>query len=138
MNRKLLAKLSIFAVFIGLINYISTAPANALVVTATGTSPSICNQNVDVTTGVTAERLANGDCLIKFSSATTIVWNIPTGFGSAKVLIVGGGGGGGGGGTRNGSLCSSADHAARIGGGGGGGGGGIGGGAGGCVCRGGG
>ena len=106
-------------------NFVFIQPAKAALVTATGTNPSICNQNVDVTTGVTAERLANGDCLIKFSSAATIVWTVPTGVANAKVLIVGGGGGGGGGGTRNGSLCSDTNGgAARLGGGGGGGGGG--------------
>jgi hypothetical protein len=109
---------------LGLINASSVSPASAVVVTATGTNPSICNQNMDVAAGVTAERLANGDCLIKFSSATTINWTLPATLTSARVLIVGGGGGGGGGGTRNGSLCSSADGAARVGGGGGGGGGG--------------
>jgi hypothetical protein len=105
-------------------NFVFIQPAKAALVTATGTNPSICNQNVDVTTGVTAERLANGDCLIRFSSAATIVWTAPTGLASAKVLIVGGGGGGGGGGSANRVSCSVSDGFSRLGGGGGGGGGG--------------
>jgi hypothetical protein len=49
-----------------------------------------------VTTGVTAERLANGDCVVKFTAAsTTISWTVPTGVTAVNVLVVGGGGGGG-------------------------------------------
>ena len=77
MNLRVGAKLSIFAFALSMITVVSATPANAVVVTATGSNPSICNQNVDVDTGVTAERLANGDCLIKFSSATTINWTRP-------------------------------------------------------------
>ena len=105
-------------------NFMFIQPVSAALVTATGTNPSVCNQNVDVTTGVTAERVANGDCLIKFSSAATIVWTVPTGVVNAKVLIVGGGGGGGGGGSANRTACSISDGFGRVGGGGGGGGGG--------------
>jgi hypothetical protein len=76
-NLRVGAKLSIFALALSMITVISATPANAVVVTATGSNPSICNQNVDVDTGVTAERLSNGDCLIKFSSATTINWTRP-------------------------------------------------------------
>jgi len=123
-KKQLAAMMSIFALFLGVINLSTASPANALVVSATGTNPSVCNQNVDIATGVTAERLANGDCLIKFSSASTIVWTVPTGVVSAKVLIVGGGGGGGGGGSRNAVSCSVSDGYGRVGGGGGGGGGG--------------
>ena len=65
-------------------------------ITATGTNPSACNQTVDVTTGVTAERLANGDCVVKFTAAsTTISWTVPTGVTAVNVLVVGGGGAGG-------------------------------------------
>jgi len=109
------------------ISVIVPAKASAATVTATGTNASFCDQTVDVTTGVTAERLANGDCLVRFSSAATISWTVPTGVTSAKVLIVGGGGGGGGGSVRNGTPCSEEANSAgagRIGGGGGGGGGG--------------
>ena len=112
---------------LGAISVIVPAKASAATVTATGTNASFCDQTVDVTTGVTAERLANGDCLVRFSSAATISWTVPTGVTSAKVLIVGGGGGGGGGSVRNGTPCSEEANSAgagRIGGGGGGGGGG--------------
>jgi len=81
-------------------------------ITATGTNPSACNQTVDVTTGVTAERLANGDCVVKFTAAsTTINWTVPTGVTAVNVLVVGGGGAGGtragGGGGAGGYLYFS-------------------------------
>jgi hypothetical protein len=75
---------------------ISVPPANAATVTATGNDASYCNQTVDVNTGVTAERLANGDCVVKFSTASTnISWTVPTGVTSVNLLVVAGGGGGG-------------------------------------------
>lgn len=110
-----------------ILTLITASPAHADPITATGpgSNPSVCNQEVNVTTGVTAERLANGDCLVKFSSAATINWTVPSGVTSAKVLIIGGGGGGGGGSVGSGTLCSDGDGGAgRVGGGGGGGGGG--------------
>jgi uncharacterized repeat protein (TIGR02543 family) len=65
-------------------------------VTATGTSPGICDQFVNVSTGVTAVRLSGGDCVVKFTStAASTMWRVPTGVTSVRVLIVGGGGGGG-------------------------------------------
>ena len=89
-------------------------------VTATGTNPSVCDQFVSDATGVTAERIANGDCLVKFASALTITWKVPEGVTSARTLIVGGGGGGGGGGTSTENLCAT-QGVSRNGGGGGGG-----------------
>jgi hypothetical protein len=105
------------------LSIITPQAASAAVVLATGTNPSICNQTVSATTGVTAERLANGDCLVKFSSAATITWTVPNGASNSKVLIVGGGGGGGGGGSANDRACSSTGSGREGGGGGGGGGG---------------
>lgn len=65
-------------------------------ITATGTNPSVCDQTVSNTSGVTAIRLAGGDCVVKFTSAsTTINWTVPSGVTSIRLLVLGGGGGGG-------------------------------------------
>lgn len=69
----------------------NSASAN---ITATGTNPSVCNQVVGVTTGVTAYRLAGGDCVIEFRNVGSTTWNRPAGVTSVRVLVVGGGGGG--------------------------------------------
>lgn len=71
------------------------SPASAAVVTATGTTPSICNQNVDNNSSVTAERLSGGDCLVEFKRVGTTIWTAPAISGQARVLVVAGGGGGG-------------------------------------------
>jgi len=120
--RRFLISLLSLVLVVSIISIIAPQPAIAATVTATGSNPSVCNQTVDVLTGVTAERIANGDCLVKFSSATTVNLTIPAGVTSGKVLIIGGGGGGGGGGT--GSNSCSGEGSTRVGGGGGGGGGG--------------
>lgn len=97
-------------------------------VTATGTNPTICNQSgSDLGSSVgdiTAVRLANGDCVVKFLTVkNNYSWDRPIGVTTFKVLVVGGGGGAGAGGSRTGTTCSTnADD--RVGGGGGGGGGG--------------
>lgn len=70
--------------------------AHAITVTATGTDASVCNQNVDVTTGVVAYRLSGGDCVIEFKNTGTAMWTPNAGVISVRVLVVGGGGGGGG------------------------------------------
>jgi hypothetical protein len=90
------AKVSIFVLILSAFNFVNTEQSVAAVITATGTNPSACNQTVNVTTGVTAERLANGDCVVKFTAAsTTISWTVPTGVTAINVLVVGGGGAGG-------------------------------------------
>ena len=63
-------------------------------ITATGTNPSVCNQVVGVTAGVTAYRLAGGDCVVEFRNVGSTTWNRPAGVTSVRVLVVGGGGGG--------------------------------------------
>jgi hypothetical protein len=87
---------------------ISLTPAQAAItsVTATGTSPSICNQtgtNLGTNAGdVTAERIAGGDCVIKFNTAgISYSWTAPYNVTSISVLVVGAGGGGGAGGFNN-------------------------------------
>ena len=96
MKNRLTAKVSIFVLILSVFNFVNTEQSVAASITATGTNPSACNQTVDVTTGVTAERLANGDCVVKFTAAsTTISWTVPTGVTTVNVLVVGGGGAGG-------------------------------------------
>ena len=86
----------------------SATPARAAItsVNATGVSPTPCNQsgsNLGSSVGnVTAERLAGGDCLVKFiSPGSSYSWNVPYNVTSISVLVVGAGGGGGGGGYSN-------------------------------------
>jgi hypothetical protein len=68
--------------------------ANALVVTATGTNGSICNQTVTDATSVVAYRIANGDCVVEFRNIGSTTWTAPAAITSMSVLVVGGGGGG--------------------------------------------
>ena len=75
---------------------LSSPAANAVAVTATGTNPSICDQQVNDATGVVATRLAGGDCLVKFTSTgISYSWTAPANLYSVTYLIVGGGGSGG-------------------------------------------
>ena len=64
-------------------------------ITATGTNASICNQNVENGTGVTAERL-NNYCIVTFKNVGTTNWTTPSNVSSVEVMVVGGGGAGGG------------------------------------------
>jgi hypothetical protein len=64
-------------------------------ITATGTNPSICNQEVGNTLNVVAYRLAGGDCVIEFKNTGSTTWTVPAGVTAVNVLVVGGGGGGG-------------------------------------------
>jgi hypothetical protein len=65
-------------------------------ITATGTNPSICNQTVSNTSGVSAVRLSGGDCVIRFTTASTSInWNVPVNAQTIRLLVLGGGGGGG-------------------------------------------
>lgn len=69
--------------------------AQAAPVTATGTNPSICNQEVGNALNVVAYRLAGGDCVIEFKNTGSTTWTVPAGVTAVNVLVVGGGGGGG-------------------------------------------
>lgn len=70
--------------------------ASAVSVLATGTFPAVCDQVVNNSTGVTATRLAGGDCVVKFASAgVSYEWDAPAGLYSVTYLVVGGGGSGG-------------------------------------------
>ena len=85
-----------FLLILSGLSVVSVPPAKAATVTATGTAASYCDQTVDVNIGVTAERIANGDCVVKFSTASTnISWTVPTGVTAVNLLVVAGGGGGG-------------------------------------------
>jgi hypothetical protein len=63
-------------------------------VTATGTSPTVCNQTVGNPSNVTAVRLSGGDCVVSFKNVGTTTWSIPTGLTNVWALVIGGGGGG--------------------------------------------
>ena len=78
-----------------ILSFISvSAQAAADNVTATGTSPTICNQSVGDPTSVTAERLSGGDCVVSFKKIGTTTWTAPV-VSRISVVVVGGGGGGG-------------------------------------------
>lgn len=87
----------LFALSILLATTFYHAPTSyGLDVIATGTNPAICNQTVNDLTGVTATRLAGGDCLLQFTSTSaSYSWTAPTNLYSVTYLIVGGGGSGG-------------------------------------------
>lgn len=75
---------------------LSIPSAHAVTVTATGTNPSICDQQVNDATGVVATRLAGGDCLVKFTSTViSYSWTAPANLYGVTYLVVGGGGSGG-------------------------------------------
>lgn len=93
---------------------IGLQPAHGTTLVATGTDAAICNQELTSSTGVVAQRLPNGDCLIAFTStSTTTVWTAPNDLYIVDYLVVGGGGGGatgydsaGGGGGGGGMLLT--------------------------------
>ena len=84
------------SILLSLILSLISVPAQAAVdnVTATGTSPTICNQSVGDPTSVTAERLSGGDCVVSFKKIGTTTWTAPV-VSRISVVVVGGGGGGG-------------------------------------------
>ena len=91
-------KVLTLSLLLGLLSSIgSMAPAQAVLVTATGTNPTICNQEVSSSDNVVAYRLSGGDCVIEFKNVGTVNWTVPTRVTAVQVLTVGGGGGGGGG-----------------------------------------
>ena len=87
-------KLQLTAVGVLLATFLSPMSSASANITATGTNPSVCNQVVGITTGVTAYRLAGGDCVVEFRNVGSTTWNRPAGVTSIRVLVVGGGGGG--------------------------------------------
>jgi hypothetical protein len=68
--------------------------AEAATVIATGTNPSLCNQIVSSTTGITAQR-SSQECIVTFANTTEATWTVPSGVTQISAIIVGGGGGGG-------------------------------------------
>jgi hypothetical protein len=72
----------------------TSIPAQAAPVTATGTNPSICNQEVGNAASVVAYRLTGGDCVVEFKNVGSTTWTVPNGVTSVSLLVVGGGGGG--------------------------------------------
>ena len=76
------------------LSFFTIPPAQAATVIATGTNPSICNQEVGNAASVVAYRLTGGDCVVEFKNVGSTTWTVPTGITSAWILVVGGGGGG--------------------------------------------
>ena len=72
----------------------TSIPAQAAPVTATGTNPSVCNQEVGNAASVVAYRLTGGDCVVEFKNVGSTTWTVPNGVTSVSLLVVGGGGGG--------------------------------------------
>lgn len=91
-------KVSLIAVLsLALLTPVNITSASATPnITATGTNPSICNQTVSNTSGVSAVRLSGGDCVIKFTAASTSInWTVPANAQTIRLSVLGGGGGGG-------------------------------------------
>ncbi len=88
--------LIVFSLVLNL-NVFLSSTGNALTLTATGTDPTACDQTVDSITGVSAQRLAGGDCILQFTNTSNFVWTVPKGLETVTYLVVGGGGGGGNG-----------------------------------------
>ena len=75
---------------------ILTLTSSAHAASVTSNNNAICNQTVGNSGGVTATRLAGGDCLVTFTTAGVAnSWTAPAGVTSIQLLVVGGGGGGG-------------------------------------------
>lgn len=96
---------------LSLLSTINLEKAHAATVIATGADASICNQEVDVSAGVTAQRISGGDCLISFTQPSVAInWTAPANLFTVNYLVVGGGGGGatgydsGGGGGGGGGM----------------------------------
>lgn len=68
--------------------------AQAATVIATGTNPSVCNQVVSNSSGISAQR-SSQECIVTFTNATEAAWTVPSGVTQISAIIVGGGGGGG-------------------------------------------
>ena len=96
MKNRITAKVSILVLILGILNIANTEQSSAANITATGTNPSVCDQVVGSSLGVSAQRLANGDCVVKFTdTSASNTWTVPANITSATFLIIGGGGAGG-------------------------------------------
>ena len=96
MKNRITAKVSIFVLILSAFNFVNTEQSVAANITATGTNPSACDQVVGSALGVSAQRLANGDCVVKFTdTSASNTWTVPANITSATFLIIGGGGAGG-------------------------------------------
>ena len=74
--------------------FVSISPAQAALVTATGTNSTACDQSVSNSAGITAAR-SGQDCIVTFTNTTEATWTVPLGVTSVSAIVVGGGGGGG-------------------------------------------
>jgi hypothetical protein len=95
-KNRLTAKVSIFVLILSAFNFVNTEQSVAAIITATGTNPSVCDQVVGSSLGVSAQRITNGDCVVKFTDTSAAnTWTVPANITSATFLIIGGGGAGG-------------------------------------------
>jgi hypothetical protein len=77
-----------------LISTVEMPATHAATVVASGTNADVCNQDVSISSGVTAQR-SGQFCIVTFTNTTETTWNVPAGVSSISAIIVGGGGGGG-------------------------------------------
>jgi hypothetical protein len=77
-----------------LISIVEIPQVQAATVVATGTSADVCNQDVSISSGITAQR-SGQFCIVTFTNTTETTWKVPVGVSSISAIIVGGGGGGG-------------------------------------------
>ena len=84
----------IAALLAALLPSVALDSAQAATVVATGTNPSVCNQIVSDSNGITAQRSLQ-ECIVTFTNATEATWTVPSGVTRISAIIVGGGGGGG-------------------------------------------
>jgi hypothetical protein len=97
-KNRITAKVSIFVLILSAFNFVNIKQSVAAVITATGTNPSVCDQVVGSSLGVSAQRIDNGDCVVQFKdTSTSNTWTVPGNVGIVSYLVVGGGGGGGNG-----------------------------------------
>jgi hypothetical protein len=64
-------------------------------VRADSVTTGVCSVDVAPTTGVSVSVANDGDCVVKFTSSTTVTWTRPANISTYEVLVVAGGGGGG-------------------------------------------
>jgi uncharacterized repeat protein (TIGR02543 family) len=122
-SKKLLIQFLTLVLIVSSLSVISLAKApeaKAATVTATGTNPTVCNQDVTNTPDSGNNRIdayrntinSIDYCIIEFRNTTVNTWTKPAGVAAIDFLVVGGGGGGGsnaatgggGGGSISGTL----------------------------------
>lgn len=91
MSKRIVVITALVAVFI---HSVAFNPAQGVTLAATGMNPSVCNQIVSNSSGITAQRSLQ-ECIVTFTNTTEATWTVPAGVTRISAIIVGGGGGGG-------------------------------------------